>query len=83
MAPFPFLGAFTDTPLNKIHDVFEVPPFGQLGDREYSLTPERVNCVFVSNYLATAVGHATNVKIRYDNYIQPFVELLVKMGASS
>ena len=78
-----FLGAFTDTPLNKIHDVFEIPPFGQLGDREYSLTPERVNCVFVSNYLATAVGHATNVQIRYDNYIEPFVELLVKMGASS
>ena len=77
------LGAFTDTPLNKIHDVFEIPPFGQLGDREYSLTPERVNCVFVSNYLATAIGHATNVQIRYDNYIEPFVELLVKKGASS
>ena len=45
------------------------------------LRPERIACVLVSEQLATTVGNATNVQIRYDNHIEPYVEQLKAMGA--
>jgi len=78
-----FLGAYADVPQSKLIDVWEIPPFGQLGDSEYNgLTAERVNCVFISNELANGTGFATNFRIRYENYIQPYAQQLEADGAS-
>ncbi|MBI3252262.1 MAG: hypothetical protein HYZ52_02935 [Candidatus Omnitrophica bacterium] len=79
-----FVYAFMDVPLDRIYDVWEIPPFGRLGDSPYDgLQPNRVDCVLVSKSLATAVGAATNTQLRYQNYIAPYVDTLVSMGATS
>lgn len=78
------ISAFTDVPLDRVYDVMEIPPFGTLSDSAYNgLRPDRVDCVLVSGTLATMVGAATNVKLRYDNYIVPYVEKLKDMGATT
>jgi hypothetical protein len=78
-----FLGAFTNVPLDSIYDIMEVPPFGRLGESDYDgLQPSRIDCVLVSDRLTTTIGHGTNVQIRYDNYVEPYIEQLEEMGAS-
>jgi hypothetical protein len=78
-----FIGAFTDIPLDRIYDIWEIPPFGRLGDSEYDgLRPDRIDCVLVSAHFATTIGHSTNVQIRYDNHVAPYVEQLKEMGAA-
>ena len=77
-----FLGAFSDIPIEKIYDVFEIPPFGSLKDSDYNgLNPNRVDCLLISNSLSTGIGNATNWQIRYDNYIEPYVDQLLDAGA--
>jgi len=77
-----FVTAFMDIPLERVYDIWEIPPFGRLGDPEYDgLRPERIDCVLVSNLLATGIGAATNIQLRYDGYIEPYVEQLKEMGA--
>jgi hypothetical protein len=77
-----FAAAFLDVPLNGVYDIMEIPPFGRLGESDYDgLRPDRVDCVLVSDRLATAIGHGTDIKIRYDGYIKPYVEQLKEMGA--
>ena len=77
-----FVAAFMDIPTERVYDIWEIPPFGQLGDSEYDgLRPDRIDCVLVSEHLPRAVGHATNVQLRYDGYIEPYVEQLKELGA--
>jgi len=77
-----FYGAFTGIPLDRNYDVWEIPPFGKLGDAEYKgLTPERVDCVIVSHELATGMGAGINFQLRYDNYIKPYIKELQDKGA--
>jgi hypothetical protein len=77
-----FVAAFMDIELERLYDIWEIPPFGRLGDSEYDgLRPDRIDCVLVSDRLPTAVGHATNIQLRYDGYIEPYVEQLKEMGA--
>lgn len=79
-----FIGAFTNIPLQKIYDVWEIPPFGHLGESAYmGLNPDRINCVLVSRELSLYEGFATNYQIRYQNYIKPYVEELLSKGAAS
>lgn len=79
-----FFGAFLDIPQNRVYDVWEIPPFGHLGDSVYNgLTPDRIDCVFLSDNLATTIGCATNSQIRYQNYIRPYVNHLQKLGATT
>ena len=78
-----FVAAFMDIPTERVYDIWEIPPFGQLGDSEYDgLRPDRIDCVLVSEHLPTSVGHATNVQLRYDGYIEPYVEQLKELGAA-
>ena len=77
-----FFGAFLDMPQSKFFGVWEIPPFGKLGDTAYNgLTPDRIDCVFISNNMATNIGMASNHQIRYQNYIKPYVKQLQTMGA--
>ncbi len=78
-----FFGAFTDMPLKNIYDVWEIPPFGRLGQPGYNgLTSKRVDCVLVSHELSTGIGCATNHQIRYQNHIKPFINQMISSGAS-
>ena len=79
-----FIGAFMNVPLDRVYDVWEIPPFGHLGDSAYDgLRPDRINCVLVSHELATGIGYASNYQIRYQNYVKPYVEQLQDMGATT
>lgn len=79
-----FIGSFTDIPLDRVYDVFEIPPFGSRHNSAYAydgLRPDRIDCVFVSNELSTGSGYFTNYHIRYVNYIKPYVDELNRAGA--
>lgn len=77
-----FVGAFSSLSLSKAYDIWEIPPFGDLTNSDYEgLTPERINCVLVSNALVESIGCASNSQIRYQNYILPYVQSLKSKGA--
>lgn len=77
-----FIGAFMKVPLSRVYDVWEIPPFGRLGNPVYDgLRIDRIDCVLVSHELSTGVGCGTNYQIRYQNYIKPYVKQLEEMGA--
>ena len=77
-----FFGAFLDVPQDRIFAVWEIPPFGHLGNSPYKgLNPDRIDCVLVSTELATGIGMATNHQIRYQNYIKPYIDQLMSSGA--
>lgn len=77
-----FVGAFVDIPIDKVYDIWEIPPFGNFSNSSYNgLRPERIDCVLVSNTLATDIGLGTNCQLRYENYIKPYVKKLQDMGA--
>ena len=79
-----FLAAFTDISFDKIYDVWEIPPFGNLGDKAYNgLNPDRVACLLMSRELMLYEGFATNHQIRYQNYIKTYAEYLKSLGAKS
>lgn len=79
-----FVGAFLNVPLDRVYDIWEIPPFGRLGDSGYrGLRPDRIDCVLVSDELATSVTMGTNNQIRYQNYIKPYVEQLKTLGATT
>ncbi len=77
-----FLGAFINIPLERLYDIWEIPPFGRLGFSDYQgLRPDRIDCILVSHELATGTGFATNYQLRYQNYIKPYAEELKAKGA--
>lgn len=77
-----FIGAFFNVPVDRIYDIWEIPPFGHFGDQIYNgLRIERVNCIFVSDVLATQVGKGSNAQLRYENYILPYIKYLEERGA--
>ena len=77
-----FFGAFTALPLNKIYSPWEIPPFGSLHDSSYEgLNPDRIDCVLISSDLATGVGAGTNIQIRYQNFVKPYINNLRSIGA--
>jgi hypothetical protein len=81
-----YVGAFSKLPREKVYDVWEIPPFSSLNKSEYNgLRVERINCLLISKTLQhpSNKGGATNYGIRYQNYIQPYVDELLRMGASS
>lgn len=79
-----FVGGFMEVPLNRVYDVWEIPPFGRLGDSPYhGLRPDRIDCVLVSRELATGIGQGTNFQIRYLNYVKPYAEELQGIGAAT
>jgi len=80
---YTFIGAFMNVPIDNIYAVFEIPPFGKLGDPDYNgLRPDRIDCLLVSNNLMTNPGQSTNYGIRYQNYIKPYMAELLGMGAA-
>lgn len=80
----PFIGAFMNVPLDRVYDVLEIPPFGHLGDSVYDgLRPDRIDCVLVSDRLATGVAYGANWQPRYLNYVKPYVGQLQHMGATT
>ena len=79
-----FIGAFMNVPLNRLYDVWEIPPFEHLGDPVYDgLRPDRIDCILISYELSTGIGAATNYQIRYQNYIKPYIKELREMGATT
>ena len=79
-----FIAAFMDVPLDRLYDIMEIPPFGRLGDSEYDgLRPDRIDCVLVSDLFATKIGGYNNLQMRYENYVEPYVQQLKEMGATT
>lgn len=77
-----FIGAFMNLPLDRVYDVWEIPPFGYLGNTVYKgLSPQRIDCIFISRQLAVSPGGGINSQIRYQNYIRPYVKQLQDQGA--
>ena len=77
-----FNNAFMNIPLDRIYDIWEIPPFGRLGDEVYDgLNPDRIDCVLVSHELRTGIGCPTNYRIRYQNFVKPYVKKLQDIGA--
>ncbi|MFC1769211.1 hypothetical protein ACFLZX_05600 [Nanoarchaeota archaeon] len=77
-----FIGAYTDIDLNKLYDVWEIPPFGNLTNSTYEgLRFNRINCVFASFIFEEGHGCGTNTYLRYHNYVKPYTEEMVKHGA--
>ena len=73
-----------DVDLDKLYDVLEIPPFGNYGNSEYDgLNIERIDCLFISNALdgPGPPGWYFNHKMRYKNYILPYVDELILLGA--
>jgi len=80
---YAYFGAFIDFPVHALYDIWEIPPFGtwEKQDSTYrGLSPDRVNCFFVSNHLKYGPSAGTNTVLRYQNYIQPYAEYLMKNG---
>jgi hypothetical protein len=72
-----FMGSFSEIPRKRIFDVWEIPPFGRLGDGDYDgLRPERVECIMESDNMAHA-------DMRYFNHIKPYIEQLQSLGATT
>jgi len=77
-----FNNAFMNIPLDRVYDIWEIPPFGRLGDEIYDgLNPDRIDCVLVSHELRTGIGCPTNYRIRYQNFVKPYVKKLQDIGA--
>ncbi|MFH2204189.1 MAG: hypothetical protein ABIJ96_13805 [Elusimicrobiota bacterium] len=77
-----FFGAFLDVPIERLYDPWEIPPFGHLGDPGYAgLRPERIDCVFESQAMVEIIGSATNLRLRYDGHIRPYIDHLIELGA--
>ncbi len=77
-----FIAGFFPVPVNKIYNLFEIPPFGSLGHSSYDgLRPERIDCVLINNGLPVDPGSETNERMRYDHYIKPYVQRLEALGA--
>jgi hypothetical protein len=79
-----FWGAFLPFPKDNIYAIWEIPPFGDLNNSPYKgLTPDRVDCVDISYTLTNYIGMGGNVRLRYQNYIKPYVRKLRSLGAST
>jgi hypothetical protein len=78
-----FIGSFTNLELDKLFNVYEIPPFGDYFNTSYSnLNIKKINCLFISNSFKNSEGGGhTNQKIRYDNYIKYYSDYLIKLGA--
>ena len=77
-----FVGAFLPIPQRSVYAPWEIPPFGQLDNSPYKgLNPDRIDCILVSYEFASEVGEATNIQIRYQNYIKPYLNNLISLGA--
>lgn len=79
-----FIAAFSKYPINQIHDIWELPPFGSFNNSDYKdLNPQKVDCLFLSKDLSYGEGGSTNQQIRYQYYLKPYQEDLIKKGAKN
>jgi len=78
-----FVGAFSRFPPARLYSPFEIPPFGRLGQSDYAgLRRDRVNCVYAPHHvMKPGPGAITNIKLRYDSYIGPYMQSLLADGA--
>lgn len=77
-----YFAAFTNIPLDRFYDIWEIPPFDYLDHSAYTgLKPERINCVLISKYLQLSAGTVTSAQMRYDLYIRPYADKLISLGA--
>lgn len=77
-----FFGAFVADRGTRVYDVFEIPPFGEIGATPYrGLHPDRVDCLFISQSLAENPSFATDSFNRHKNYIEPYARELMALGA--
>ena len=77
-------GCFSSIPLERIVDIWEIPPFGFYKKNKSSydgLIQERIDCLLISNGLSKGVGLGTNITLRYQNYILPYSSFLDELGA--
>ena len=78
------IAAFIDIPIDQVYDIWEIPPFDTYNHSTYNkLTPDRINCIFVSKEMRSRIGTATNINLRYKNYVLPYAEHLLKENAKS
>ena len=79
-----FIGAFTGISLDRVYDIWEIPPFGYFAESDYNgLNPERIDCILISDDLSENIGYGTNYQLRYQNYIEPYARYLEDRGAKS
>ena len=78
------LGGYLNISHEKIYSIFEIPPFGNLGNSVYGgLEEGRIDCLLISPSLSTynPTANCNNANIRYKNYIEPFAKALLAKGA--
>ena len=77
-----FFGAFIIKNNQKIHSIYEIPPFGKYNDSQYKgLRSDRIDCLFISYDMETGIGSGTTINNRYKNYIVPYSDYLLQKGA--
>ena len=77
-----FFRAFMDLDIDKIHSVYEIPPFGSHHDNKFLLFhPKKINCLFISKSLSESYGISTNFRSRFINYINIYKNELIQQGA--
>ncbi len=80
-----FIGAFTDIPIDRVYSIFEIPPFGRLGDKAYNgLRPDRIDCLLMTpDEIEQETQSLTTTRSRYLNYVVPYIEYLKSKGANT
>ena len=64
-----FFGAFIIKNNQKIHSIYEIPPFGKYNDSQYKgLRSDRIDCLFISYDMETGIGSGTTINNRYKKY---------------
>jgi len=76
-----FWAAFTPKPIESFYAVTEIPPFGNYKQSTYKgLRPERINCLIITEELKQSAHSGFNFKLRYTNYIEPYIREKGKIG---
>ena len=79
-----FYAFLANTNTTQVYDLHEIPPFGKYGDSEYSrLKVENIDCLFISYGMEDYIGMVANNQIRYKNFIKPYEDYLLSIGAKS
>jgi hypothetical protein len=77
-----FFATFTTIAIDKFYSVFELPPFGSFKTKEYApMKKMKIDCVMIPPSLEEAGPNAFNMQRRYREYITPYANHLISLGA--
>ncbi len=77
-----FYASFLPMPIDRFYGAQDIPPIGKLGGEVPNpLTPDKVDCLLISETFRTIEGSGINIGLRYRNYVKPYEDKLLALGA--